>query len=140
MRYNIDSGVTTNTWNTTVNSIKVSTQPCGDNSIHFMVLCPSGHCQTCSTVAILLQVRAYLKPSKYRTNRRIHLSHTNISHVHAFHVYAYCTQVYSTRAFLIYLYILCASCLYFLHYMSILFIYMHIYICILYAQAFYISV
>ena len=42
MWYTIDSGVTTNTWNTTVNSTKVSTRPFGDNSIHCMVLLSLG--------------------------------------------------------------------------------------------------
>ena len=154
MRNTTDSGVTTNTWNTTVNSTKVSTRPCGDNSIHFMVLCPSGHCQTCSTVVILLQVRAYLKPSrisKYYTLTSFtyqYISYARLSCACLLHAKPFHIQVYSTRAFLIYLYILCASLLYFLHYMSMLFIYLYcmrmlfiyiyiyIYICILYVKPF----
>lgn len=131
MRNTIDSGVAANNWNTTINSTKVSTRPCVDNTIRFMVLCPSGHCQTCSIVAILLQVRDHLKPSrKLKHYTRISftyqyvscacLSYTCLLQAKALHI-----QVYCTRAYLTYLYILCASLSYFLHYMRMLYIYLY---------------
>lgn len=91
------TGVAANTWNSGANTsvcfTNVSTRPCGAESIHCTVLCPSGHSQTCRTVAILLHVSTTWGLGEYLNIVRTSLPCICMFYAPVFHIYARCLRM-----------------------------------------------